>query len=127
MGSKGKICLFMGYLEHIKGYRLYAEETRKIFRSRDVIFYEDSAEVDKTAYMMPVAYDLEEVDDSADSVGDCSNDQEEGREDVELKEDDDLDHESVSAPRRSSRTPKPRRWLDFITYKVSVEPKEPRS
>lgn len=49
--------------------------------------------------MMPIANDLEEVDDSADSVGNCSNDQEEGREDVELKEDnDDLDQRVGATP-----------------------------
>lgn len=41
--EKARSCLFLGYLEHTKGYRLYDEKTKKIFRNRDVIFYEDAA------------------------------------------------------------------------------------
>lgn len=41
MGWKGEILFIPEILrEYIKGYRLYDEETRKVFRSKDVIFYE---------------------------------------------------------------------------------------
>ncbi|KAG5324467.1 POLX protein, partial [Pseudoatta argentina] len=36
-----KVYIFVGYLENTKGYRLYDESTQKVFKSRDVVFYED--------------------------------------------------------------------------------------
>ena len=39
---KGTKCLFLGYCEGTKAYRLMSVETKKILRSRNVTFVEDS-------------------------------------------------------------------------------------
>lgn len=74
MGQEAKPCLLLGYLEHTQGYRLYDKKTNRIFRCRDVVFYED--ETTKTNYRMEPINDSEE-DDESDSAGDRSEDLEE--------------------------------------------------
>lgn len=150
--EKARSCLFLDYLEHTKGYRLYDEKTKKIFRSRDVIFYENAvsnAEKEEIIHMMSTKDDSE--NDGAVSMEDSSSDSEEsfempdGRESelnpeleesqdtddeiIELTDDNSLDHNSqmqekqdIPTLRRSSRPAKPRDWSNYITYKVSVEP-----
>lgn len=131
--EKGKPCLFMRYLEHTKGYRLYDEEQQKIFRSRDVVFYEDATTSAVNKEMIQeVSLNSEDEEDRIDLSDDNSSNLEEdfetpeerqtedkeerseNNEIIELSEDDDLDpdqlpHEEkeVVVPRRSSRTIKP--------------------
>lgn len=129
--EKARSCLFLGYLEHTKGYRLYDEKTKKIFRSRDVIFYEDvasNAEKVKIAHMMSIKDDSEDDEDGADSVEDSSSDSEEsfetpdGRESelnpeleesqdtddeiIELTDDNNSDHNSQLQKREETPTPR---------------------
>ncbi|KAL0399838.1 UNVERIFIED_CONTAM: Copia protein [Sesamum radiatum] len=40
-GEKGRPCIFVGYPNGQKGYRVYDVESQKIYTSRDVIFLED--------------------------------------------------------------------------------------
>lgn len=42
---KSSRCIFVGYCTSTKGYKLYNPETRKIFTSRDVKFFEDELKV----------------------------------------------------------------------------------
>ncbi len=45
LDSKAKKCVFLGYGDTTKGYRLYDPEKRRIIFSRDVVFHE--TETDK--------------------------------------------------------------------------------
>ena len=53
LDAKGTKCLFLGYCEGTKAYRLMCIETRKIIRSRDVVFDEDSTSVGHGLEMCP--------------------------------------------------------------------------
>ena len=53
LDAKGTKCLFLGYCEGTKAYRLMCVETRKIIRSRDVVFDEDSTSVGHGLEMSP--------------------------------------------------------------------------
>ena len=41
LDGKTKECIFLGYLYDHFGYRLWDPEKQKVFRSRDVVFFED--------------------------------------------------------------------------------------
>jgi len=43
LDSKGEKCIFLGYCEESKGYRLYKPSTKKFMISRDVQFIEEEA------------------------------------------------------------------------------------
>eukprot|EP00253_Pinus_taeda_P012378 PITA_12378 len=43
LDSKGEKCLFIGYIEESKAYRLYIPSTKKFFVRRDVLFIEEEA------------------------------------------------------------------------------------
>ena len=43
LDSKGEKCIFLGYCEESKGYRLYNLYTKKFVLRRDVIFIEEEA------------------------------------------------------------------------------------
>lgn len=141
--KKAKPCLLLGYLEHTQGYRLYDTEAKKVFRCRDVVFYEN-----ETNYRIEPVNDSKEDDDS-DSVGDCADDTEESfntpvneisseREDaneeiIELSDEDPTQRTGLEGDepeqqlRRSSRIPKPKNWLDYISFKVESTSTEPSS
>jgi hypothetical protein len=53
LDAKGTKCLFLGYCEGTKAYRLMCVETRKIIKSRDVVFVEDSTSVGHGLEMSP--------------------------------------------------------------------------
>lgn len=106
--KKAKACIFLGYLEHTKEYCLYDEKEEKIFRSRDVIFYEDAAR--KTNYWLTSQDNSESNKENADSVRDSEDDSEESY----SMPNEDIDEEVVELsddeqrPRRSCRVPKPK-------------------
>jgi hypothetical protein len=43
--SKSMSCVFLGYYEGTKAYRLMCVETKRIIKSRDVLFIEGSKEI----------------------------------------------------------------------------------
>ena len=53
LDAKGTKCLFLGYCEGTKAYRLMCVETKKIIKSRDVVFVEDSTSVGHGLEMSP--------------------------------------------------------------------------
>lgn len=87
--EKAKSCLFLGYLEHTKGYFLYDEKANKIFRSRDVIFYEDAASNTKITHMMSTKDDPED-----DGEEESSSDSEESFETLKKSQSNSLDKQS---------------------------------
>src|SRR5688500_13890735 len=53
LDAKGTKCLFLGYCEGTKAYRLMCVETKKIIRSRDVVFDEGSTSIGHGLEMSP--------------------------------------------------------------------------
>ena len=65
--NKGQKCIFVGYSEETKGYKLYDPVTRKVIISRDVQFIENEAwdgTIEKTMKII----DTMEHDDIKDEV-----------------------------------------------------------
>jgi hypothetical protein len=53
LDAKGTKCLFLGYCEGIKAYRLMCVQSKKIIKCRDVEFMEDNTNVGKDLEMHP--------------------------------------------------------------------------
>jgi hypothetical protein len=53
LDAKGTKCLFLGYCEGTKAYRLMCVQSKKIFKCRDVEFMEDSTSVGNDLEMRP--------------------------------------------------------------------------
>ena len=51
--AKGTKCIFLGYCEGTKAYRLMCLETMKIIKSEDVVFMEDSGSMKNDLEMCP--------------------------------------------------------------------------
>jgi len=69
--AQGIKCIFLGYYEGMKAYRLMCMETKKIIKSRDVVFMENSGSIRNDLEMRPSGrYEgpsLVEVDESSKS------------------------------------------------------------
>lgn len=152
--EKSRDCLFIGYLEHSKGYRLFDTKTEKVFKDRDVVFLERKrADVARDVFMHRAAADEPEntndaveadSDSSDESYGDASqtgshvgseaDSYDSEREDntiVEIDDEKDGDadqpqpqQEEAPTPRHSGRAPKPRKFQDYVTYNVLAETAE---
>ena len=77
MDPKTKRCIFLGYGETTKGYRLYDEEKRRVFFSRDVVFNETKEpSQDKSSPEKEVAATEPAVDiDPHNEIPDDENDE----------------------------------------------------
>ena len=53
LDSKAKKCIFLGYGQGTKGYRLYDPQRRKVFYSRDVKFNETKREIETESTTIP--------------------------------------------------------------------------
>ncbi len=53
--QRAQKCLFLGYCEGTKAYRLMCVQSKKIIKRRDVEFMEDSTSVDNDLQMHPSA------------------------------------------------------------------------
>ena len=72
LDSKAKSCIFLGYSNITKGYRMFDSKTKKIFHSRDVVFSETefpNSQIEKeneiTPYVEIQFDDLENTDDES--------------------------------------------------------------
>ncbi len=68
--SKSIPCVFLGYYEGTKTYRLMCVETKRIINSRDVIFLEGMEEVKGAHHNRPLSNQVEHI------VGEVVNDDE---------------------------------------------------
>ena len=117
LDAKGTKCLFLGYCEGTKAYRLMCLETKKIIRSRNVVFVEDSTSVGQSLEMSPSGSNempsLVLVDESSKPTP--SSDSKEG----DSKKEEPVDVESI--------TPSPTPTPSGDEYKGSTqEPQYPR-
>ncbi len=75
--SKSRPCVFLGYCEGTKAYRLMCLETKKIIKSRDVVFLEGTEEVEGVIEKRPLSNQIEhfvvdEVDELVKDVNPIS-------------------------------------------------------
>ena len=69
LDKKGEKCIFIGYSEDSKGYRLYILYTKKFFVSRDVQFIEEEAwdgSIEKTVNVKNCLYHDENDEEMAE-------------------------------------------------------------
>ncbi len=59
--SKSIPCVFLGYCEGIKAYRLMCLETKRIIKSRDVVFLEGTKEVEGVRDKRPLSNQIEHL------------------------------------------------------------------
>lgn len=148
---KNQDCVFSGYLEHTKGYRLYDEETKK-FSGASMFFmrkktankkmiskvsnegseiihtvcsmikpenHEEQEEelnnVSEESLEIPNKNDLREINNEIDQVSNDTNSISDNNQNSQVQEE-------PSSPRRSNCISKLKRWLDYVTFKVSMEP-----
>ena len=62
LDNKTKQCIFLGYSNKEFGYRLWDPATKKIIRSRDVVFFEDQTIEDLDQVKKPKPFSEEQVD-----------------------------------------------------------------
>lgn len=144
--EKVKECLFMGYCEDSVGYRLINPKTKSVFRSRDVVFFENPQTVEEvvklgenteTSFIPLEILDKQQIEDSEYEKGSEMSEEPEmnnSREDsapedvnpdnfqeiraAEAAQQPALAPINIAAPvRRSERIPEPRNFGDdFLMY-----------
>ena len=128
LDCKAKRCVFLGYGENVKGYRLYNPTNRKILFSRDVIFNERKfglqEESSSTATDSPLTTEPVRLEDGIESS--CQSDHDDGKE-SEHESEDNSPITTTSDVRRSDRNKKiPDRygvWVNATTTgRYPVEP-----
>ena len=62
LDNKTKQCIFLGYSNEEFGYRLWDPTTKKIIRSRDVIFFENQTIEDLDRVKKPKPFNEEQID-----------------------------------------------------------------
>ena len=118
LDPKMRKCIFLGYGQQTKGYRLYDPDRGKIFYSRDVKFNESEKEKENEANNDPVYH----VDLDFSHNGENMTDS-----DKCTTEQPSIECETEVVPRRSERLRHP---PDFYGTRVNVtsqNPKEPKS
>ena len=120
-------CIFVGYSDNSKGYKLYNPETKLMLRSRDVIFLEDTFESD----LPDCNQDINSLLDEKPSVkpdpvyfeGDVNNniDDENHQNHVEDMNVDNIVREAESRPQRDRIAPDrlgaiTGNWLEYVDH-----------
>lgn len=145
--TKGKPCIFIGYCEDTKGYRLFdLEEKGKIIRARDVTFLENVFSVDdaeeKDRNVAYIKLDEEESENpqkertkhrQSDESGDDSEAEEETEKYESLTEEEE-EHDSptvLETENKTGRYPvlkrsRIKKYPDYILYHTTYEPNDQR-
>ncbi|URE13498.1 Retrotransposon protein [Musa troglodytarum] len=138
LDGKTKECIFLGYSHDQFGYRLWDPEKQNVFRSRDVIFFEDQTleDLKKKAPAKTSAEGLEDYDPAIPPVyqGDGGDVQEDGVEpDINLPighvEQEEVEEQLPAEPqlRRSSRQRQPSKRYSTYEYVMFTDAGEPES
>ena len=137
LASKSRKCVFLGYSNVTKGYRLYDLESRKIFHSRNVLFREkfgsqvksveeeqDSSELESRVFARE-----EEPGETIEEPEETIAEPEETIEEAEGTVDDPGNSVSTNELRRSTRQTKPPERLGEWLYNCSTneESNDPRT
>ena len=106
MDLKSKPCIFLGYGETTKGFRMYDETKRRVFYSRDVVFNEVKSQAGTTT----IPYAEESIDELLV--------------DVKYQPNDELDDTEQLEPERPQRGRKPPdRYGDWVYIAHEDDPK----
>ena len=138
LDGKSKECIFLGYSHDQFGYRLWDPEKQKVFRSRDVVFFEDQTfeDLKKKAPAKTSAEGLADCDPVIPPVyqGDGGDVQENSVEpDIDLPaghvEQEEVGEQVPAEPqlRRSSRQRQPSRRYSTDEYVMLTDAGEPES
>jgi len=87
--QKSRECIFVGYLENSKGYRLFDIKTNKVFKSRDVIFLEKDKGNEKENTTQPLQL-IKNSGETTDEVGDVDS----SDNDTETSQENDAEEDS---------------------------------
>ena len=112
MDPKSRKCLFLGYVDGVKGYRLWDPTARKVIISRDVIFAEDKLQIKEGDSMMKEKSETTSVQVENNSEHEDVNSSE------ATPEHEEQEPVEVEAPEvhRSTREKKPSAWYsDYVT------------
>lgn len=131
--SKSEECVFVGYLEESKGYRLIQPLTGKLVKSRDVVFIESTDGTEE----VPIGDILDEsLTDSVGAIGPnsvtttaddmVSGEEEYFTDDSEYIPECEVPLSTDISVRRSERAPKPKTYDGFVMFSnESIEAGDP--
>lgn len=125
LDSKATKCIFLGYGDRVKGYRLYDETRGKVIHSRDVRFDETRAKESEIEICEPMEsasdFESEHEIETGDNM-DAENDNE-ANSDVEENADDDLvEEEPEQRLRRSQRKKNAPNWYgEWVSVATDLE------
>ncbi|KAJ8884274.1 hypothetical protein PR048_016131 [Dryococelus australis] len=109
--EKGEECIFVGYCENSKGYRLLMQGTTRVIKSHDVVFVENEAthsETKKGVRKSPnPTTSLQITEDTSTPI---------------INDVEDDTHHKTDSPSQ-----KPSKMEDFITYKVEADSADPQT
>lgn len=119
--KKSKRMILVGFSDHIKGYRLYDPEEKKIIVSRDVVIEETMVkskvpvcEIKESSVSVGADIPKEVESCEADEISsNCSSEHGNQSDDVYLPN---VVVDASENVRRSQRVPKPKKLDDYITY-----------
>ncbi|KAK9109634.1 hypothetical protein Sjap_017694 [Stephania japonica] len=95
LDPKSRKCLFLGYADGVKGYRLWDSTTHKVVVSRDVLFTEDKVQqIEKD----------DSISETTTVQVECESERKDSSEAVPEHEENEPGEPEVPEPRRSSRT-----------------------
>ena len=124
LDSKSKKCIFLGYANKKKGFRLYDDVNKKILHSRDVIFNEEKMFKAETQPATSTKTPVHPFEDSSDI------DQEDATSasgDVEEEDDEEFQDAQENELRRSDRNRRPPERYPEWCNSAATEFEEPKS
>lgn len=115
LDSKAIKCIFIGYFDNHKAYKMFDPSTHKVFARRDGVFHDDAEEIQKDnghdVWHLPIESSKEEEEEEVDLVEDQSTGETISSKSVSRK---DGTPKSSEPLRRSSRKVKtPIRYKDY--------------
>ena len=130
LNLKAKQCIFLGYGEATKGYRLYNPDKRRVFYSRDVVFNENSLGAKKeqssrNTSQLLIDFDLDMERPESEDDTHCETDKEEESAENEQEMNTEPAEDSPPVLRRSQRVSNRPDFYGTWVNTVKQEDKDP--